>query len=108
MRRQLREVRLLEARADALAADVAGAEAAFDSSDTAAAALDKATGIYREERRAYRLLKRQAILGRGERALQMLVRHAASAASTSVSFVQHALLCGHLHKVKASYCTRHC
>lgn len=40
----------------------------------AAAALDKATGAYREERRAYRMLKRQAILGRAERALQMLAR----------------------------------
>ena len=42
--------------------------------DAAAAALEKATGAYREERRAYRMLKRQAVLGRAERALQMLVR----------------------------------
>ena len=74
MRRQMREVQLLEARANLLAADAAEAEGASGSEDAAAAALDKATGAYREERRGYRMLKRQAVLGRAERALQMLVR----------------------------------
>ena len=74
MRRQMKEVQLLEGRANLLAADAAEAEGVSGGEDAAAAALDKATGVYREERRAYRMLKRQAILGRAERALQMLVR----------------------------------
>ncbi|KAK9846418.1 hypothetical protein WJX81_003415 [Elliptochloris bilobata] len=72
VRRQLREIEQLEAKADALAVDAAQAEAAAGGAGEAAKALEKASGAFREERRAFRLLRQQAIAGRAERALETL------------------------------------
>ena len=79
VRRRLREVEALEAKASALFTDAAAAMKAAGGAEAAAAAHEKALGIFREERRAFKLLRQQAVAGRAQRALEMLVRQAIKA-----------------------------